>query len=261
MQVCPKIAHIVLVIIADRYLWKIGVQTIGRPASRVAFLLIFVSSFYNELMIRTFSNSVETVFQIISFYYFLQVKDMFDKNVCLLTGALTISFMIRNTSPIGWPPLLLLKIIKDGSLIPFIIAGFTVFIPVVGLSILVDSWYYGIEHFPVITAFNFYNANLAEGLSLYFGVHSIYYYLLTVIPLIFLGTTPLVIIGAYQYGKDRLFIKKDNYGTPYMLLFVIFYLFVYSFIQHKEPRFLLPIVPFCYLMIGYVIAKVVKSNS
>jgi len=87
----------------------------------------------------------------------------------VLTAALSVSFMIRNTSPIGWPPLLLIKIIKDKSLAAFLIAGVVIFIPVVFASILIDSIYYGIQDFPVITAYNFVKANLAEGLSKYFG--------------------------------------------------------------------------------------------
>jgi hypothetical protein len=93
-------------------------------------------------MIRTFTNSIETIFQIIAFFYFLKVTNKFDKNIAILTGLLTVSFMIRNTSPIGWPPLILIKIIKDRSLVAFIMAFVVVFIPVVFVSILVDSFYY-----------------------------------------------------------------------------------------------------------------------
>jgi hypothetical protein len=71
------------------------------------------------------------------------VTNKFDKNIIILTAALTVGFMMRNTSPIGWPPVLAVKILRDKSLIPFIIAGITIFIPVVGLCILVDSFYYG----------------------------------------------------------------------------------------------------------------------
>jgi GPI mannosyltransferase 3 len=244
---------------ADHFLWKTGKQTIGQHSTRAAFLLLFFSSFYNELIIRCFSNSVETIFQIISFYYFLQVKCTFDRNVCLLTASLTLAFMIRNTSPIGWPPLLLMKVIKDGALVPFLIAGFTVFVPVVGLSILVDSHFYGIQHFPVVTALNFYNANVAEGLSLYFGVHPAYFYVLAVVPLIFLAQTPLIVTGIYTYARDSL--AAGARGTPYLALFVAFYLTVYSLIQHKEARFLLPIVPFCFLMAGHLVSKMVKQQT
>lgn len=158
VRTCPKIAHIILVVIQDDYLWKIGKITVGKSPTRIAFFILFFARVYNELIIRTFSNSIETIFQIIAFYYFLKVTNKFDKNIVKLTCLLTISFMIRNTSPIGWPPLILIKIIKDRSWIPFILALIIVFIPVVFLSIAVDSYFYG--EFPVITSLNFMRVNL-----------------------------------------------------------------------------------------------------
>jgi hypothetical protein len=138
----PKIAHIILTIFCDAYLWKIGKLIVNKDATRVGFFILLFSRLYNDLMIRTFTNSIETIFQIIAFYYFLKVTNKFDKNIAILTGLLTVSFMIRNTSPIGWPPLILIKIIKDRSLVAFIMSFVVVFIPVVFVSILVDSFYY-----------------------------------------------------------------------------------------------------------------------
>ena len=100
----------------------------------------------------------------------MKVTNKFDKNIVILTAALTVAFMMRNTSPVGWPPVLAIKIWRDKSLIPFIMAGITVFIPTVGLCILVDSFYYGMDGFPVLSSYNFMQANLTEGLSKFFGV-------------------------------------------------------------------------------------------
>jgi hypothetical protein len=51
--------------------------------------------------------------------------------------------MIRNTSPVGWIPLLLIKAIYSGSLIPFIKSGILVAIPIMFLSIVLDTLYFG----------------------------------------------------------------------------------------------------------------------
>jgi GPI mannosyltransferase 3 len=171
---------------------------------------------------------------------------------------LTVSFMIRNTSPIGWPPMLLIKIVRDRSLVPFLIAGVAVFIPVVLLSIGVDSFYYG--QFPVVTAYNFVQANLAEGLSKYFGTEPFHFYVLAVMPLIFTVAYPSVLAAFYVYGRDKIQVAKGG-EPPYMLHLSAFYLLVFSTIQHKEPRFLLPIVPFCFLMLGYFLAKIIKGSG
>jgi phosphatidylinositol glycan class B len=246
------------VIVCDRFLWLIGKQTVGKNATRVAFLFLIISRIYNEIITRCFSNSIETIFQTIAFYYFLQVKNRFDFNVVMLTALLTVSFMIRNTSPIGWPPILLMKIIKDRSLIPLLFAGAFVFVPTVALCVLVDSYYYGMKDFPVVTAYNFVCANLAEGLSKYFGTEPPHFYLLAVMPLIFTVAYPASLVAPITYARDALRSKGQ---PPYMAVFSGFYFLLFSLIAHKEPRFLLPIVPLIFLMVGYLLAKLTKRSS
>jgi len=144
VRLCPYLSHMILVMISDVYVWKIGKLTVGKNSTRMGFFFLIISRIYNEYIIRTFTNSIESIFQTIAFYYFLKVSNKFDKNIIILTASLTIGFMMRNTSPIGWPPIILIKILRDRSIIPFIIAGITVFIPVVAFCIVVDSFYYGI---------------------------------------------------------------------------------------------------------------------
>ena len=183
------------------------------------------------------------------------MRDKFDRNVVIMTAALTVSFMIRNTSPIGWPPLLLMKILYEGSLVPILMAGTFVFAPLVALFIGLDSLYYG--HFPVITAYNFVQANLTEGLSKYFGVHPTYYYFLLILPWYFLTAIPALYPAFWVYGRDA----YTSGRKPYILVVTLTYLIVFSAIAHKEARFLLPIIPFCFLMLGYFLQKVIKSGK
>lgn len=111
VRMCPKMAHIFLLCIGDWYLWKVGKRTVGGPATRIAFLFYLTNRTCNELLIRTFTNAIETIFQIIAFYYYLDIKSTFDKSTAIMTALISISFMMRNTSPVGWIPLLILKII------------------------------------------------------------------------------------------------------------------------------------------------------
>ena len=50
--------------------------------------------------------------------------------------------MMRNTSPIGWIPLLAIKVLYEGALIPFILAGIFVAVPIIGLIVAIDTFYY-----------------------------------------------------------------------------------------------------------------------
>lgn len=62
VRACPQVAHIALVILCDQFLWRIGKQTVGKNATRVAFLFLMISRIYNEIITRCFSNSIETIF-------------------------------------------------------------------------------------------------------------------------------------------------------------------------------------------------------
>ena len=190
----------------------------------------------------------------------MQVRNTFDRNVVLMTAALTVSFMIRNTSPISWPLLILLKIVKDGAFLPILISGFVVFLPLICAFTLIDSLYFGMQHFPVITALNFFNVNLGEGLSNYFGTDPWYMYITGVFPLYFTASLPFVFLGIYSYGKDKLSVAKDG-QPPYLLMISGCYIFVYSAISHKEPRFILPALPFIFMMMGYYTAKQVRDTN
>lgn len=57
----------------------------------------------------------------------------------MLTATITLSFMMRNTSPIGWIPLLAIKVLFEGALVPFLIAGIFVAVPIIGLVVAVDT--------------------------------------------------------------------------------------------------------------------------
>jgi len=60
----------------------------------------------------------------------------------VLTATITLSFMMRNTSPIGWIPLLAIKVLFEGSLLPFLLAGVFVAVPLILFTVGVDTWFY-----------------------------------------------------------------------------------------------------------------------
>lgn len=75
VKLCPYLAHSLLVMLCDRYLWLVGKRTVGGRATRIAFIFYLSNRVFNELHIRCFTNSIETTFQVIAFYYYLDVKD------------------------------------------------------------------------------------------------------------------------------------------------------------------------------------------
>ena len=180
----------------------------------------------------------------------------------IFTILLTIGFMMRNTSPVGWLPLLFFKITRDGAFVPFLISGIFVAIPIMGLCVYLDSVYYqnahtgcskeilneGQKEFEwTITSWNFIKVNVLEGMSKYFGDHGHLVYMLEFLPIdILRGLFPFALIGAFNYAHISRKVGKSHD----MFYMCSFYILFFSFIGHKEPRFLLPILPFIFLMTG-----------
>jgi phage shock protein PspC (stress-responsive transcriptional regulator) len=128
--------------------------------------------------------------------------------------------MMRNTSPVGWIPLLLHKIYYNNSFNAFLISGFVVALPIIGVCIAFDSLYFGEL---TLTPINFLKANILEGLSRYFGVDPFYRYVFVLLPLFFTVMFPALLVSFFIY------------------------------------RFLTPIIPFCFLMLGYTLSIKMKT--
>jgi hypothetical protein len=62
---------------------------------------------------------------------------------------ITLCFIARSSSLVPWIPLAIAKILEDYRLlIPMIVAGITVTIPLCLVSTLIDSYFYGILTIP-----------------------------------------------------------------------------------------------------------------
>lgn len=67
----------------------------------------------NAIFLRTLTNGVEAVFCMMGFYYYTLIRDTFDRNMVWMTFAITISFLVRSSSLIGWIPLILIEVFKS----------------------------------------------------------------------------------------------------------------------------------------------------
>lgn len=155
--IAPYLWQSVLVCISDHYFWSVGKTMVGKVATRIAIMLYVTNYHFNAILMRCFTNGVEAMLVVIGMHFCIRVKNRFDHNTAWLTALITISFVIRNTSPIGWLPILFLKIVNEGSFVPFLIAGFVVALPLLGISVLLDSLFFGNLTF---TSWNFVNINV-----------------------------------------------------------------------------------------------------
>lgn len=176
----------------------------------------------------------------------------------IFTGLVSIQFMMRNTSPIGWIPLLFIKVFRDGAFLPFLMSAIIVALPIVLGGTYLDSWFYsrGQGEFSwTFTGWNFVKINVFEGLSKYFGDHPTWFYLFVFGPAMFTVIYPFVLYGVYFLLKEKL----QQGQSPELMYMTVFYFIVFSLIGHKEKRFLLPIFAFCVLALGYLISRKLKQ--
>jgi phosphatidylinositol glycan class B len=185
----------------------------------------------------------------------MDMTTAFDKNLVMVVILQSISFVIRNTSPIGWVVILLYKACYTNGGSPnvktefwkmiqnYILSFFVIFLPIFGLSIWLDSKFYG--SFTVVP-YNFINVNVFEGLSQTFGADPPDKYISLEIPARFNIFFPVLVLGLIQhyYSLTR------KHLVPYLVYYCVSILVFLSFISHKEPKFLLPIFPGFFLFIG-----------
>ena len=256
----PYISQAVLVIVGDYFFFKAGKKYVGKNATRLGFIILFFSKQHTDYLIRCFTNAVEEILSVIAFYYFLDQKNKFNLRTVILTTTITLSFMMRNTSPIGWIPLLAIKVLREDALLPFLLAGLFVALPVIGLTIVVDTLYFlgavDGERW-VLTSYNFMRRNILEGLSEYFGSDPASKYLLGFAPETFTLVYPIVLIGCVTHVQR----KWNQRQSPYLTYYCVFYVLVFSFIPHKELRFLMPIIPFAMLIAGEQIVQIFRQKT
>lgn len=164
---------------------------------------------------------------------------------------------MRNTSPVGWIPLLGYKVLFEGSLCPFLISGIFIALPLIFGLIYVDTlWFEPADGKLVLTSWNFLSMNLIEGLSVFFGTSPIHYYAGEGITVIFEAMMPVFWISLISHVKMQWNGKKQH---PFLFYYVAFYFIFFSIIPHKEMRFLLPMLPFCFIMMGELVCSLFKK--
>lgn len=137
-----------------------------------------------------------------AFYFFLDQERSFTLSTCIITALITTSFMMRNTSPIGWIPLLAIKVLYHESFLPFFFSAFVIAVPIIALNVLLDSLFFdpSLQTW-TFTGYNFLNVNLVEGVSSYFGEDPVWWYITHAMSMILMFFVPLGWIAPFYHIK------------------------------------------------------------
>ncbi|XP_029164117.1 GPI mannosyltransferase 3 [Nylanderia fulva] len=198
-------------------------------------LLVLCSNWYwYYCASRTLINSVETVCTTIALSIFPWQDNRVQSTKFLwIVGFLC---MIRPTAAIIWFPLCLHHICsnveKKALLGHYAMIGTSCFL----ISVSVDSYCYGKF---VITPWKFFQINVLKSVGDSYGKEHTLWYIFVGLPVI-LGLYYIpFLIAVWQIFKHPAYFHRE------LIMFVIigWTLFVYSFLSHKEFRFILPLLP------------------
>jgi hypothetical protein len=86
--------HLILVLTGDYYFYQLGKKVVGDIGARIGFLLYLMSNSTSLILLRCFTNSVEAVALLVGLYYFVDVREKFNKSAVMLAIVLATSFVI-----------------------------------------------------------------------------------------------------------------------------------------------------------------------
>ncbi|TYZ57405.1 hypothetical protein PybrP1_011513, partial [[Pythium] brassicae (nom. inval.)] len=255
----PRILQGVLSALNDYFLYRLARAYFDLRSAKWALLAHLFSWFIFYVMVRPFSNSIETVCTTGAFAYwpwkFLHAEStagkkdwpataedpMKQSHRVLALSLAALGVLFRPTSAVIWlyPGVLhLLQTHDRGVLLAFQV------LPIAGVTLaamlLIDRWGYGEWTF---VPFNFLKFNVLEGKDSLYGVKPWGWYFTQGFPAIIGTALPLTVAGFLTVPG----LKKDLGHT------ILWAIFLYSNTAHKEFRFVLPLLPPAFVYAGYCI--------
>ena len=102
-----------LLTIGDVFFFKMSDFLIGNQGARVSLIYFLFNRRINELYNKTLTNGAEGILGIIGMHYFCKLTSKLDKNMALMTAAITLAFLVRSSSLVGWVPIALYQITRS----------------------------------------------------------------------------------------------------------------------------------------------------
>jgi hypothetical protein len=171
------VMHCLVWTFGDYYFYKLVKLLAGRKCAIFTIMVSLTNQTVNRYVSRTSMNGVEGNLAIAALYYYskLNKPKVFDRNLNLMTLLISITFLARSSSLAAWIPLAIFKILEDPNwFLPILVSGLSVTVPACLVSILIDSFYYGVLTIPQI---NFVHVNVVENVSKYFGMDPWFFYI------------------------------------------------------------------------------------
>lgn len=198
---------------------------------------------------RTLVNTLETNFTTIALYYYpwsLKNKDI------KFLWIIALICVVRPTAIIVWLPLVLFDFFAHKRYTVFNLSRYvTIGSALLIFSIMLDSYFHGSY---IVTQWNFLYYNIFKKVNAHYSVEHWYWYFVNGLPLI-LG--PIFFLFIFMLIKKLKYINFFDTDSK-LIITVLWTLFVFSMISHKEQRFVLPLFPMIFFVTSQHISMIGK---
>ncbi|XP_020516996.2 GPI mannosyltransferase 3 [Labrus bergylta] len=238
----PRIIQALLAAFADVKFFFL-IRTLQSPdVANWTFFCHLCSWFSWYCCTRTLTNSLETTLTYLALCYFpLPGSKQHSSNKYLTLVALAV--VCRPTALIVWFPLLMYHFCQEENKLRIITHNYLpIGVVAVVMSTLIDCIFY--EKLTLVQL-NFLKFNIFHGVADFYGSHPWHWYLTQGFPVVMSTHLPLFLHGC------TLAFKKYKV----LLAAVVWTIIVYSFLPHKEFRFIYPVLPFCMVFCGISLAS------
>ncbi|EFA77662.1 putative transmembrane protein [Heterostelium album PN500] len=260
--IVPKLLQGIVAAVGDIYLYKLSKAIFGKECAKWTLIINLINWYTFVCIVRTYSNSIETVLFVISLYYWplpgktqpSEANYKIFNNVQISVILTSFAFIIRPTTAIMWlylVPLYLYSNIRSlKQLLLFVFRDvLLVAVCVLTISIYVDYLFY---HEITLVPFNFLYFNVIKNISALYGTHPIWWYFVAGFPTIASAVLPLFAYGVYRLWSLQ---QKDVPNRLHLAYCAMSTIALYSLLAHKEFRFIFPILPLAVMYAGLAVAS------
>lgn len=241
----PRILQALLAALADVKFYLLVRTLEEQDVAKWMFFCHLCSWFTWFCCTRTLSNSVEASVTCLALFYFPLPASSTHSSKKYLTLVAS-AIILRPTALIVWFPLLLYHFWLEENKLRLITRDY---LPVGASAVLVstaiDCVFY--EKLTLVQ-FNFLKSNILDGVADFYGSHPWHWYLTQGFVVVIGPHLPFFLHGcSLAFRRYRI-----------LLVAVIWTIAVYSFLPHKEFRFIYPVLPFCMIFCGKSVASMRK---
>ncbi|KAL5511606.1 GPI10 [Sanghuangporus vaninii] len=235
--IAPKILQGVIASITDISTRELARQLLGDRYVDTTYFLSLASFFHILALCRTLSNSVETSLTTAALCFWPWHSLDNCRGLQLAFALAAASCLVRPTSAVLWAFLAVELCWRSRSSKKYLkvlfFTGTVTALITASFLILIDSLYFGRVTF---TPLNFIRTNLSS-VSIFYGQAPWHYYLTQGLPILLNVCLPSFVFGAWSVFKRGLRHQRT------LLALIVWTIFIYSLLGHKEWRFLHPILP------------------